>query len=394
MKRVILALALAASLLALTLPVDSQGLLVVHRKRIANTVPPLPAFDNVVLAVGLNSFNPVGYPEGGALEYGDDEINKPFLPDAPYGINWEFEGSPPYPLVKWKDQNSNTNDLTQTGGSRPTLIVSTPVVVSVLGAGTYTYRGQTAGRGYYNKFGQSTSTTLSVIVWDSGDGVWRLYDAAGDFLDEGSDTSFPWQATWGSITVAAGDGQGMVVLNGTSTGMRGAVELFPNTDASKQGTIYVDIQPLSLAETGIILETGPGGVADNNRISIRMVAGVLTATVFDATAIANLPNSKIKTISLTDRIFICVTFDTTLAAANQVQLYVNNSQTGVTSAAAADLSSARIGFGLPNVGARNNAASAFLTANAWSYWNKTGVDDAAARLVQYNRNQYLKGLYQ
>lgn len=181
-----------------------------------------------------------------------------------------------------------------------------------------------------------------------------------------------------------------IEFDGVQTGMQGGA-LY--TSGSATGTIYLDVQPLSLVQTGVILETDTftNNAHTTRQISIRMVAGVLTATIFDNTALVALPNTKVKTIVATDRIFITFTWDTGVGvAANQTALYVNNSASGVTSAAAADLSGLLVGQGSANVGARNNAASQFVTANMWSGEAFTVVDDSAAKLVQYNYNQYLK----
>lgn len=181
----------------------------------------------------------------------------------------------------------------------------------------------------------------------------------------------------------------LISFDGVSQGLQGAGNLFPSHTTA--GTLYFDFAPQSLVETGVILETGQNEVQMGGRISIRMVAGVLTVSFYDATAIVALPNTKAKIISSTNRIWVAVTFDTSLAAANQVQLYVNNSQAGVTAPASADLSAVvGVGVDVPNVGARNNAASNYLTANMWEIRAETVVDAAAAMLVQYNYWNYLK----
>lgn len=181
-----------------------------------------------------------------------------------------------------------------------------------------------------------------------------------------------------------------ITFDGTQTGMSSTINLYDGSNTS--GTLYIDVAPQSLIETGIILETGTGAVGNAGRISIRMVAGVLTASIYDGTAIASLPNTKVKTLSGHSRIWVCVTFDTTAAAANQVQLYVNNSQAGVTSTAAADLSGVQIGKDPANLGARNTASSNFLTADFWQVRAQSNLDDAAAMLIEYNYYLYLRSL--
>lgn len=368
-----------------------------------NSGPTLPAFSNVAGSWGLYNLNPVGYPVGLAVDAfssGDAYESAPlYTGTPPYALDWvdlisQFgPGVPPYSLVALPDQNS-ANDLLASGAARPTLQVTTPVVVMGIGAGTYTYRTQFSGFALYVLLGQPTgsadSSTPYALYNEGGD--WMINDDAGNGLNPSNDDSaFPWQASWTGSTVSSGSGHGMVVFDGAATNLQGGSPLLN----SNKGTVYVDFAPLNLVETGVILETGSGAAGIANRLSIRMVAGVLTASVYDATAIVALPNTKIKTLSTSDRIFVCVTWDTTLAAANQVQLYINNSQTGVTSAASADLGGATIGNGVPNVGSRNGGAAegTFLTANMWSLEVLTVADDTSARLTQYNYNQYLKSLY-
>ncbi len=66
----------------------------------------------------------------------------------------------------------------------------------------YSYRGQTAGKGYYNIIGYDTSTSNNVIVWVSGAGEWRIKNATGTILYVGTeDTDFPWEVvTWSTAS--------------------------------------------------------------------------------------------------------------------------------------------------------------------------------------------------
>lgn len=181
----------------------------------------------------------------------------------------------------------------------------------------------------------------------------------------------------------------LISFDGATQGLRGSANLYDGSNTG--GTLYFDFAPQSLIETGVIFETGPNATADRaGAISIRIVAGVLTVSIFDNTPVVSLPNTKIKTLTNTDRIWVCVTFDTTASAANQVQLYVNNSQTGVTSTATANLSGIQIGKEQPNLGARNNAASSFLTADFWEGRAQTNIDDSATMLEAYNYWIYLQ----
>lgn len=184
----------------------------------------------------------------------------------------------------------------------------------------------------------------------------------------------------------------LISFDGVANGIRGIANLYA---ASQTGSIYLDFQPLSLAAgSRVIFETGGGTVDSGARISIAQVANVLSCSIFDTTIGVAQPNTKAWTIPNTNRIFVCFQFDTTQGtAANQTALFINNSSTGVTSIAAADCNGLDIGNGRPNVGARNNAASNFFTGNMWQApFANDVVDDAAARLVQFNYNQYLKSL--
>lgn len=183
----------------------------------------------------------------------------------------------------------------------------------------------------------------------------------------------------------------LVAFGGIANGTRSANQLY--VGGAIKGTIYIDFQPLNLTETSVIFETDT--FASNGhmqqQISIRMVAGVLTASIFDLTPVVALPNTRIKTISATDRIFITFTFDLQEVPSTQTALYVNNSTSGVTLVPSpADLSGLAIGQGNLNIGARNNAASAFLTANMWNIKALSVVDDAAARLAEWDYNQFLR----
>lgn len=182
----------------------------------------------------------------------------------------------------------------------------------------------------------------------------------------------------------------LISFDGATQGLAAAVRLYPH--GTLAGTIYIDFAPQDLAQTGIVLETGTGATDQIERISIRMIAGVLMVSIYDR-SIVPLPNTKAKVIGTLDRIWVAVTFDTSLPPSNQVQLYVNNLQTGVTAPASADLNgNVNVGDNPPSVGARNNATSTFLTANMWEIRAQTGVDDAAALLIQYNYWLYLKSL--
>jgi hypothetical protein len=82
---------------------------------------------------------------------------------------------------------------TETGGN-------SSVAVSGAGSseanGTYTYRGDYNGKGYYNLVGEADSTTENVIIWSDED-RWNIHVTSEDTLyTSSSDTEFPWTALW------------------------------------------------------------------------------------------------------------------------------------------------------------------------------------------------------
>ncbi len=89
-------------------------------------------------------------------------------------------------LAKWL-----VEELGETGGN-------SSVLVSGAGSsevnGTYTYRGDYNGKGYYNLVGEANSTTENAIIWE--DDRWKILDSNTDEFYSGSDTEFPWTASW------------------------------------------------------------------------------------------------------------------------------------------------------------------------------------------------------
>jgi hypothetical protein len=90
-------------------------------------------------------------------------------------------------LAKWLVEE------TETGGN-------SSVAVSGAGSsevnGTYTYRGDYNGKGYYNLAGEADSTTENVIIWSDEDS-WNIYVTSEDQLYiSNDDTEFPWTASW------------------------------------------------------------------------------------------------------------------------------------------------------------------------------------------------------
>lgn len=344
--------------------------------------PPLPAFSNVVACYGLHNFNPVGYPAGtgvqGATDSGDgDGFGGVFTEVAPYPVDWGgviSAGPPAYLVIGWNDQNA-TNDLIQSGSARPELLVTSPVIVSGAGTsaanGTYRFTAIVNGRGSYNLSG--TNPLVSAITFDDGLGVWNIFAANGDalYIDE-TNVSFPWQGTWNTNlgsepppTVAAGAGQGEIDFNGSSTGLATAANV---TLGVQTATFYIYFKAGSLAETSVLFETGSGAAANVGAISVRMVAGTLTVSCSDQTAVVALLNTKVRTIADSNWHLLSVVIDTTAAVnANQVLCWLDGSATGWTSTISTDLSDENLTTSKFNFGARNNAASTWFTGSATDF---------------------------
>lgn len=375
--------------------------------------PALPAFSNSVGCWALWNFNPVGYPSGLGIEINgsDEEVDSV----APYPLKWanviDDSGTPPYLTDTWYDQNSNTNNLAQTLTKRPVLQITTSVVVSGAGTaaanGVYTYRGlHDQGSGpapYYNLVGEPDDP-FTVAISSNGDNGWIIWqDGDAAFYISGSEATFPWLvAGWNTGDVGvnptptvtpAGTQTGEIDFgtdgagNSVITGLRSSGNLCNST----VGTIYILFKAGSLLSTEVLFETGTGavGAARAKNISISLVAGVLTATIYDNTAVTPLANTKIKTIADTNWHFLAVTWDVTLSAANQVSLLVDNSATGVTAPISSTLVGLTIGNALLNVGARNNASSAAFTGSMQGVITKNSADDAAAQTAMYNYCKYL-----
>lgn len=383
-----------------------------------NVTPSLPAFSNIALCAGLWNFNPVGYPLG-QPSVNANSTPLEFNSLSPYAGNYEayipLPDPPPFLVDTWGDQNGQINNLLQLGFAFPVLQITTSVVVSGAGTaaanGVYTYRGLDADSGYYpyyNLVGQpSDPTTASIlsngIQWaitkNPDDG--NYYNSANGPGDVA--TAFPWLATgWQSSdvgvdpapTVTAADPQTGQIDFGTdgaggtpTTGLQSSGSLCN----SATGTIYLLFKAGSLLSSEVLFETGTGavGAARAKNISISLVAGVLTATIYDNTAVTPLLNSKIRTIADTNWHLLAVTWDVTLSAANQVSLKVDNSSTGVTAPISSTLVGLTIGNALLNVGARNNAASAAFTGLMQIARVQTNADDATAQTNMYNYCKYL-----
>lgn len=182
----------------------------------------------------------------------------------------------------------------------------------------------------------------------------------------------------------------LISFNGVSHGLQGSNPLFSSTPT---GTIYILFKAGSLIETSILLETGTGANDAINRISIRLMAGVFTFSVYDRTGLVALPNTKIKTISDNNWHLAACTFDADNAIPeNQTGLKIDNSTSGVTSPASADLGGSVIGADMPNIGARNNAESAFFTGSMRTIIAKTVVDNAVTQDDYWDRIQYLQSV--
>lgn len=99
---------------------------------------------------------------------------------------------------------------------QPSIMISTPPDAApsnavVIGAGTaavngtYTYRGESEGKPYYNLEGQPDSVTASALVWQAAGpegAAWYITnDSEGVVYDSLDDTAFPWEVvTWSDFS--------------------------------------------------------------------------------------------------------------------------------------------------------------------------------------------------
>lgn len=182
-------------------------------------------------------------------------------------------------------------------------------------------------------------------------------------------TTSLWRDQNGNTNDLVGPGAGNPTLNyathaldfnGTSTGLATAANV---TLGGKFLTLYLRFKAGSLSETSILFETNDGNVANKGVVRLSMVAGVFTASVSDQTAVVALLNTRIKTISDTNWHVATLIVDSSLSAANQVKLLIDNSATGVTAPISIDLANENLTTAKWNVGARNNSASAWFTGS-------------------------------
>lgn len=221
-----------------------------------------------------------------------------------------------------------------------------------------------------------------------------------DYTDIGSQAINLWADQNGNLNDATSGGANrptldatsqLISFDGTQTGLVGANPLYSGGSAT--GTIYVGFKAASLVETSVLLETGTGATDQAQRISIRLVAGVLTCSVYDATAVVCLANTKSKTISDNNWHLLAFTFDTGQGTAvNQTGLLVDNSSSGVSSPVSSTVAGLLLGGEAPNIGMRNNFASNFFTGSERLNFYRNTVDDAAAKTVMWNRWVYLQSL--
>lgn len=182
----------------------------------------------------------------------------------------------------------------------------------------------------------------------------------------------------------------LVSFDGSTQGLVGSVPLYSGSTA---GTIYIAFKAGSLVETSVLLETNTFGNRNTTiqQISIRIVAGVFTFSVYDNTAVVALPNTKIKTISDNNWHWAACSFDSNQGtAANQTALVIDGSVSGISSPASANLGGLEIGGELPNVGARANATSNFFTGSMRHLIANNTNDDAPTETSYFDRFTYLQ----
>lgn len=183
----------------------------------------------------------------------------------------------------------------------------------------------------------------------------------------------------------------LVSFDGATSCMVGSQNLF-DFDTTATATFYVLFKAGSLIETSVLLNLGTAPLTNDGGLSVRLVAGVLTASMSGASP-TFLKNTKIKTISDNNWHLAAITIDTNAAAASQVLLKVDNSATGVTAPVSTDLLGVGIGKGeennVPYVGA-SNQASTFFTGSMREIYGRSTVDDATAQTTMWTYVQYLQ----
>ncbi len=370
----------------------------------ASGPPTLPAWVANSTWYGLWNFNPAAnIPPAALIDTGAGQLLDTGVAPYPIDIATFLAGGPdppPYLTDTWYDQNLANNLGQGTAGKDPVFQITTPVIVTGGSQdGVYTYRGivDSSGDGffpYYNLLGQATDSTKYSVV-EQGNGRWELTDASGTSIyNSGANLdSFPWLVVWTGITVAAGTQSGQIDFgtdgagNAVTTGLQTANPLCN----SGVGTIYILFKAGSLSATEVLFETGTGaaGSAKAKNISISLVAGVLTATIYDNTAVTPLANTKIKTISDTNWHLLALTWDVSLSAANQVSLKVDNSTTGVTAPISSTLAGLTIGNAVLNLGSRNNATSAPFDGSMQIVGYRPQADTPTQQTSMYNYIKYL-----
>lgn len=132
-----------------------------------------------------------------------------------------------------------SNNLTATGSARPTLQITSPVLVTLAGSaaanGTYTFRLLRNGRASYNLEGEVDSGVAHAIQWNGSQ--WLIFgDSGEDLYVSTDDVPFPWLvSTWSlsdfganpAPTVSVSPNQsGELIFNGSSNGLAGSGPLF------------------------------------------------------------------------------------------------------------------------------------------------------------------------
>lgn len=364
--------------------------------------PPIPPVDGAVGIWALFNLNPVV--DFAANVSGSDSTQDYAFVGVP-SYPFDYAGltappnDPPYLVNTWFDQLSQANNLSATGSARPQLQITSSAVVTGAGTsaanGTLSYFGQLNGRAAYVYDG-STDPTVDGILW--ADAQWKINTSGAGVYFSNDDVAFPWLvSTWeqndGDLPVpVVTQGQASGVIQGSATtGLAGGSALYSGGSAT--GTItwsgYID----DFAGNSVLFETGTFADRANtiNQLSLRILAGVLTFSGYDTTAIVALPNSKVKTLSVAGWYDIICTFDTGQVGTAQTAMKVNDSASGITSVGAGNLAGLLMGSGVPNVGARDAAGTLSLgfpgrELAAVAY---TGVKSASDQTVIYNYNQYL-----
>jgi hypothetical protein len=254
-------------------------------------------------------------------------------PNPPYSANWTAlinVGVGPYKTFQVCDQSGYFNNFVATGGDRATLQYAASMIVTGIGAGTYTFRGIDYGGSelpYYNLVGQPDQPALSSLISDItlGTNHWNIYNAAGDYPSLNTSTStgnsLPSQATWTGSTVTAGPPLGFAHFDGTNGYV---TDVEPDFANSNNISIFWVGRVTDWSAGSVLMEYDSDPGAQDNVWSLEAIDdGKIRFSQYQNSG--SVLNSALADVTYsTDWLVIFGTIDNRLSAANQTKLWVNS----------------------------------------------------------------------